>query len=305
MNRLKENPVLVAIIAFALVGTAATTFLALQGTARHTAAVDSFNSQINTLRRLQNGKPYPDGPNAARVEESIAGYEKAVADFKSRLATLEAPLDPSITPQKFQDDLRASVDDLRRKAADKGVGLPEEFFFGFDAYQSQLPPQEETPALNREFSVIRRLVESLVDLPVASIDSLQRFPKSAADADSEENADAEPGEDAEASARAPFDSFNLGFTAPQEKFITAFNLVPEAGGFLVVRSLTIENTNPVPPPRAEPTPATPDPADPFETAAPESQTLPVVFGRESVKATFLFEILDFPDTRTAPEPAGN
>jgi hypothetical protein len=304
MNRLKENPVLVAIIAFALVGTAATSFLALQSSARHIAAVDSFNSQINTLRRLQNAKPFPDGPNAQRVEESVAGYEKAVASFKSRLAALEAPLDSSITPQKFQDDLRAAVDDLRRKATEKGVVLPEEFFFGFNAYQTQLPSQEETPFLNREFSVIRRLVESLVDLPIASIDSLERLAKPAAEADSEKTTgDDESTEASEESARAPFDTFQLGITALQDKFIAAFNLIPEAGGFLVVRSMTIENTSPVPPPRAEPTPD-PASASPFEADSSESQTLPVVFGRESVKATFLLEILDFPEPQTAAEPGG-
>jgi hypothetical protein len=300
MNWFKENPVPAAILAFALLGTAATTYLALQASGRNSLAIDEFNNQITTLRRLQAKKPFPNAENQKKVVEAVNAYGTATTEFISGLGALEAPLDTSITPQKFQDDLRNAVDSLRAAASKNGVALPEQFFFGFDDFQTQLPTPQQTPLLYREFTVIQSLVQSLVDLSIDSIDSLVRHPKK------EEDPEADPEPSSEVSSTATFDSFSLGITAPQEKFVTAFNKIPRSAAFIVLRSMAIENTNPVPPPRVEPTPA-PVAASPFDTAENAAdEKLPVVFGRESVKATLLFEIPDFPGesaTAAVPEQA--
>ena len=293
MNWFKENPVPAAILAFALLGTAATTYLALQASGRNSLAVDDFNTQISALRRLEGKKPFPNAENEKTVVAAVQEYGNATTAFIAGLGALEAPLDSSTTPEKFQDDLRNAVDSLRSTASKNGVALPEEFFFGFDAFQTQLPTPQETPFLYREFTVIRALVDKLVALPVQSIDSLVRHPKP------EVNADSGSKPPAGETDPAPFDSFTLGLTATQEKFIAAFNQIPRAGAFLVLRSLSLENTNPSPPPRAEPTPAAPAALSPFDTAeSAVKEKLPVVFGREAVKASLLFEIPDFPGEST-------
>jgi hypothetical protein len=92
----------------------------------------------------------------------------------------------------------------------------------------------------------------------------------------------------------PFDSFTLGITAPQNSFISAFDKIPANPGFLVVRSMTIENTSPTAPLKADtgkPKPAT----APAPTSPGASEKLPMIFGSELVKATVVFEILDFPE----------
>ncbi len=302
MNWFKENPVPAAILAFALLGTAATSYLALQASGRNSLAIDEFNTQIATLRRLEGKKPFPNPVNEQKVLAAVEQFGNATTAFIAGLGALEAPLDPSVTPEKFQDDLRNAVDALRAAASKNGVALPEEFFFGFDAFQTQLPTPQEAPFLYREFTVIRALVDKLVALPVQSIDSLVRHPKTAENADAD--SDSKPTPDQEKTSAA-FDSFTLGLTAPQEKFIAAFNQIPQAGAFLVLRSLSLENTNPVPPPRAEPTPAAPAALSPFDTAdSATREKLPVVFGREAVKASLLLEIPDFPGESTpAADPA--
>lgn len=296
MNWFKENPVLAAILAFAVIGTAATGFLAMQAGARQAAASDDLTNKISLLRRLQAKQPFPDQANAVKVAAAVKDYESAIESFKKELAAKEAPL-TDIKPQNFQDDLRNAVDALRDSASKNGVVLPENFFYGFDDFQTQLPTDEQTPALNREFVVIRNIVDQLVALRIQSIDSLVRHSALKEKAEPEDTA--EPTEEEEESGPA-FDSFTLGFTASQDKFAAAFDKIPEAGGFVVVRSMTLENTNPVPPPRAEPTPAAAASIFPGEAAETETQ-LPVVFGREGVKATLLLEIPDFPAPPAAQE----
>jgi hypothetical protein len=102
----------------------------------------------------------------------------------------------------------------------------------------------------------------------------------------------------------PFDSFTLGITAPQNSFISAFDKIPANPGFLVVRSMTIENTSPTAPLKADT--GKPQPATARAPVTPgASEKLPTIFGAESVKATLVFEILDFPEQKVEekkPQP---
>ena len=290
----KENPVLAAIGAIAVLGTAATGFLAMEGLSRYEQAIGDFNSQAMTIRRLQAMKPYPDPANLKKVEESIKGYESEIQTFKSEMKKAEAPM-VEITPQIFQDNLRQAVDDIRKLATLKKVALPEKFFFGFDDYQTQLPTLEETKKLNREFQVIRNLVESIVPLGITSLDTLTRHTATEAKPKAEDPKTS-------ASKAIPFDSFTLGITAPQSSFINAFDKIPDAPGFLVVRSMTIDNSNPTPPSKAQAGLPSSGPADLLpDLKAGEPEKLPVVFGNELVKAKILFEIPDFPDKPPQPD----
>jgi hypothetical protein len=295
MNWFKENPVLAALLALALLGTGATSYLALDAAARRTAAVEDFNTKITTLRRLQAKKPFPDPDNEKKVLAAVEAYQAAISKFKTDLAGMEVPL-VEIKPQDFQDNLRNAVDELRAAATKNGVALPEKFFFGFDDFQTQLPTENQAPRLNREFTVIRKLLDQLVALPVQSIDSLVRHSASTVPEKSEEA----PADKSAAETATAFDSFTLGLTATQDKFAAAIDKIPESGGFLVLRSLGIENANPVPPLRAEPTPSAPASIFPGETDTASAQ-LPVAFGREAVKATLLFEIPDFPEAPATPD----
>ena len=294
MNWFKENPVLAAIAAFALLGTAWTGFLALDALSRHEQAIVDYNLKITDIRRLQAMKPYPDPDNLKKVEEGINAYESEIHRFKEEMNKMEAPL-VEITPEIFQDNLRKAVDDLRKLAAQKKVALPEKFFFGFENYQTQLPTLEETQKLNREFHVIRSLVESIIPLGITSLDTLTRIPGSPTKP---------KGEDPKASPpkAIPFDSFTLGITAPQSCFIAAFDKIPDAPGFLIVRSMIIENSNPTPPPKAASPgrPAAQPKAASLGIKDAEADKLPVVFGTELVKGSILFEIPDFPDKATPP-----
>ena len=301
MNWFKENPFIAAIAAVAIIGTIATGFLAMEGAARYEQAVLDLNTQASTLRRLESKIPYPNPTNFQTLNSTINAYETAITGFINQLNDTEVELDQKITPQIFQDNLRQAVNDLQNEANKNKVALPEKFFFGFEAYQSQLPTQDEVKKLNREFQVIKGLVAAIVPLGINSIDSLIRHPaaKPPAPAPDPKAQPAKPAQPAPEPIR--FDSFTLGITAPQNSFIKAFDKIPDSPGFLVVRSLIIENTSPAPPPKTSPgQPGTAALSAPGNKAA-ASDKLPMIFGSESVKATILFEVPDFPE-KTSPPP---
>jgi hypothetical protein len=293
MNWFKENPVVLAIAAIALVGTLVAGFFAMEAAVRQEQAVAGYTAAITNLRRLEGKQPFPDDTNLKKVQTSVAAYKKSITDFVTSLNKMEVP-SAEISPQKFQDDLRVAADNLRKATANK-TSLPENFFFGFDAFRTQLPPQGETQELHREFLAIKSLIDAIVPLGITSIDTLVRH---AGSEPAPPDPKATPAKSTEAISKPiPFDSFTLGITAPQGAFISAFDKIPTSPGFLVVCSMTIENTSQTAPLKSEtgkPNPAT----APTPTTLGASEKLPMIFGSELVKASIVFEIPNFPEMKT-------
>ena len=203
------------------------------------------------------------------------------------------PLEP-ITPQEFQDKLREGVNSLRATAQINNIKLPEKFFFGFDEYQSQLPAPEAAPALNRDFKVLQKLLISLLALPVETINSLEREAPPVATLTTTPPPAPKKSVEPSPTPKTPIlkTTFKLSFTASQGKTRAAINLIPKSDAFLIIRSLTMENTKPAAPSKK-------DPAIPSKDKNPNS--LQVLLGNESVKSDLSLEIIDFPTTD--PEPS--
>lgn len=287
MNWFKDNPVTATLLAIALIGTGATAYLASSAATRLADAESTLSTQQRTLTTLQKNKPFPSKDNVDALNQLVTAYSNEVATLLQDLAKKEPPLAP-ITPQAFQDNLRDAVDSIRTDATTKGITLPDQFFYGFDDYQTRLPADAEAPLLNREFSIIRTIADNLVTSGIASIDTLQRTPRTPLPADA---------------TPPPYhiDTFTLTFTAAAPKVRNAINSIASANEFLIIRSLSLRNTNPEPPPKSQPTPQ--PSASSFDNLPlpGDTPTLQIVLGTELVQATLQIEILDFPqpDTTTA------
>jgi hypothetical protein len=301
MNWLKQNPIAVVLIVVALIGTGATSYLAVDATTRRDEAQANLDAQLQKLKQFQNQKPFPTEQSLKAIKDSLEEYRSELGKYRTALAAMEKPLSP-INPQEFQDDLRKAVDELRKKAIEKGVTLPDNFFYGFDEYQATPPSQQEVGELNREFSIMRRIADELVDLKIVSIASLKRQEiavKALASTPAQPaNPAATPGPKAPAISTK---TFIITFTAPQEKLLTAFNMVQEADEFLLIRSLTLDNTSPQPPLRAQSGDSSKTTGIPVPGASENnSETIQAILGRESVTASLTIEILDFPDWESKP-----
>ncbi len=311
MNWFKANPIPAAIAVAVIAATAALAYLATgaaQATAEATAALDNEARQLEALKKQ---KPYPSKANRDKIMADAEAYETALAKLKTDLADLDEP-SSSTTPQGFQDALRKAVDAISSEAIKKTIALPEAFYLGFDEFRTRLPSKEEAITLDREFNVIKTLVSQLVDLPVERIDTLTRLPQ--------------PPLAQGATSPISKTRFTISFTSGQKELIQAFNLVSRSDRFLVIRSVTFENSNSAPPPKvaAEGTPASPaspmrprramrqaaareaSPAGlPFAGSTQpdeEDSYLDVVFGDEAVTATLLIEIPTFPEPATEQSP---
>jgi hypothetical protein len=301
MNWLKQNPIAVVLIVVALIGTGATSYLAVDATTRRDEAQANLDAQLQKLKQFQNQKPFPTEQSLKAIKDSLEEYRSELGKYRTALAAMEKPLSP-INPQEFQDDLRKAVDELRKKAIEKGVTLPDNFFYGFDEYQATPPSQQEVGELNREFSIMRRIADELVDLKIVSIASLKRKEITAKAPVAAPAQPAKSGATTESQAPAiSTKTFIITFTAPQEKLLTAFNMVQEADEFLLIRSLTLDNTSPQPPLRTQSGDPSASSGIPVPGASDNnSETIQALLGRESVTASLTIEILDFPDWESKP-----
>ena len=291
MNWFKENPFLAGIAALALVGSAILGYLIVQSVSAYSASSDAYSAAVTKLHTLQNRVPFPSDANLKAIQSGLADYSSNIQNLQSQLAKMVFPLDEKITPQQFQDGLRTAVNDIRAKADANGVKLPANFYFGFDQYQTQVPAEHAAPSLNRQFLVIQALIVRLVDYKVTSIDGVVRTPlpseSGPASAGQKKSDNAEP-----VLARFPFD---VSFTAEQGKFRVAFNSLLGSDQFLIVRSLELQNSNPLPPSKKTAESAASPAANAF-SAAPagkEPGSMQVILGREVVKVTLRLEMLDF------------
>jgi hypothetical protein len=301
MNWFKQNPIAVVLIFVAIIGAGATSYLAVDATTRRGEAQANLDSQLQKLKQFQNQKPFPTEQSLMAIKDSLEEYRSELGKYRTALAAMEKPLS-LINPQEFQDDLRKAVDDLRKKAIEKGVTLPDNFFYGFDEYQATPPSQQEVGELNREFCIMRQITDELVDLKIVSIASLKRqeiaVKASATIPAQPAKPAATPGPQA---LTISTKTFIITFTAPQEKLLTAFNMVQEADEFLLIRSLTLDNTSPQPPLRAQSGDSSKTTGMPVPGASEKNpETIQAILGRESVTASLTIEILDFPDWESKP-----
>jgi hypothetical protein len=304
MNWLRENPFLAGLAAVTILGGSALIFLTLQAMGRFQETTEAYAQAVQKLHTLQNRSPFPNVENLEKSQALKIQYVAALETLRGHLERRQTPAAPGVSPQKFQDDLRAAVNLITEKAAAAGVELPKGFYLGFGQYANSLPNERAAPALARQLNVINKIVTDLVDFRVKSIDSLDRLPlpeeSSAPPAPPPAEVTAprgkQPGVTPIGLERHPFD---LAFTAEQGKLRVAFNSLLHADQFLLVRNLSFENTARVGPPISREVPASAatmeNPPGPSPQASAATNNLNVILGRELIKASLRIEMIDFPE----------
>lgn len=173
MNWAKENPFLAAILGGTVIAAAAAGYFTYTAYAKFTEQSDAYASAVSRLHNLQNRTPFPSEENVQAFTALSENYDAKLDELIARLAERQVSADP-VTPQQFQDNLRAMVSEINALAAANEVQLPEGFYLGFNQYQGTLPSDAAAPVLSAQLNAIRGLVTNLINLRVESIESINR-----------------------------------------------------------------------------------------------------------------------------------
>ncbi len=331
MKWFAENKFLAVFLAIVLLGAAALGFLLMQAHSSYGAISSQYDEKARELQRLQSLEPYPNAANLKATTEVRDSYKAQIDGLFARMAALSLPAKSDVTPNAFQDELRASVSAVTAKAASDSVEIKEPFYLGFDAYQNTLPPAAAAVPLSRDLAVLKMLVDRLIELRVVSINSIKRvqLPEevgvvSASPATAQGKG--QPGDDKALKVSITKDLVNISFVAKPAAFKQIMNDLAESKQFLVVRTLLVNNSDPTGPsrdlgqftfdPAATAEPGADPSADAAATGGNTSQpTVPgavgapgengaaagdtaegrkkLVFGGENVGVELLIEVLSF------------
>ena len=163
MNWIRENKFLACFSAIMVVGVGALAFLLISAIGNYDATHNKYTSLTAQLNALQNRQPYPNSQNLEDYQKQTTALATVIENLEQKLSAVQFPLDPTMTPAKFQAKLQATVIDEITKAKATGVTLPDKFALGFDRYLTAPPVQAAAAPLERELRAMQFLFDELLD----------------------------------------------------------------------------------------------------------------------------------------------
>ena len=311
MNWVKENKFLTGFLIVLLIGVGSLGYEVYTAGSASDDAQGQYTEKATEYFRLRHLVPFPN----AQVLEAYEAQKKEAAEvidaFQANLAKQEFPLEP-LTPERFQDKLKASVTGVRAKAADANVKLPDKgFFLGFERYETTPPTPEAAAPLGRQLQAIEWVVNQYIANSVKEIHSLDRaeLPEEGGGGERRAGsggprpgggAGAGPGGGNRARAGAgrsdlvKYYPFNLVVICQQPKLSKVLDAITgtQAPQFYVLRRIRIINQNEKGPPKGI------DPTKPVDK-------VDYIVGEELIEASAEWDIVDFvpPAERDAAKDA--
>ncbi len=308
MSWFRRFPGLSAFLGICLLAAIAFLVLVVIATGKYSQLSSEYEETERELARLESAKVYPSKKNVQLIQQERDIFAGKLDAFRAQLAASSPPVEP-ITPNGFQDKLRAAVSAIQKLAADQSVELPENFYLGFDPYQAELPHPDAAPILSRQLDAFQGVFERLIQSGVSKITFIERQPLP------EEKGDKPP-----AGALLTKQTVGIGFISSPETFRQVVNAIASNKNFLVLRTLSVKNENPTPPSKADtnsaatqPTTSSTDPSSlaslfggtptPDSSPAPDAPRLEFIVGKEQVDASLQIEIIRIPSpTETSATP---
>jgi hypothetical protein len=329
MTWFKENKFVAGVLIVTLLGAGVLGWLLLGAKGKYDESAANFDKQATELKRLETAPAYPDKTNLEVLEEQRLKQVSLIEDLQKSLAATEFPLEP-VTPTVFQDQLRAAVTALLSKPG--VMQTPKGFYYGFEPYQTALPPPDAAPLLLRELKAIQQIFQIMLDKAGGRVQAVTSFTREALPEESGKPAQPvkpavplKPGQKP-APVVEPLvkpHPVDMIFIAEQRAVAEILNaLAANKQQFYITRYIALHNTNERPPPR-DATAAAPGAA-----VAPEANVLPVapppgtapaapgapgvpgvpekdpiILGNEKVEVTMRLEIVDFAPPKPEATPA--
>ena len=302
MNWVKENRFLTGFFAVMLVAVAALGWLLTSAKARYEEANTGYEEKAGELNRLQGLNPFPNAQNLKLIEAQKTEATAAIKALQTKLSAKAFPFE-AMTPEQFQDKLRASVTAVVAKAAEARVRLPEKFYLGFDRYQTEPPDEAAAVPLGHQLKAVEWAILQLIESRAIELRTLTRD-----ELPTERGAKARP-ESADAPAKGKGDrgagqmarhAFDLVALMEQSSFTKFLNTIVSATApqFYVPRLVVVHNEKEKGPAKGMVTgaPAAPSPGNPAVPGAsgsPAGGGSSYIVGEEKIEASLRLEVVDF------------
>ena len=249
MNWIKENKFLSGFLSVLTVGIGVLGYFVLDAMGRVDTARENYTAQASDLARLQN---LPLTPSKKNLDALVAQKTEAVnviAEYQATLGAKSFPLEP-MTPEQFQDQLKATKTAIFARAAEGGTKLPPKFFLGFEAYETTPPKPEAAAPLGRQLKAIEWVLNQVFENRILEIDDKESLKRELLPEETGRKA-AEPPKKGGGGApkQKPLvvtHSFELKMKCRQQQLARLLNVIvgPKAPQFYIPRLVQVTNEKP-------------------------------------------------------------
>jgi hypothetical protein len=317
MNWVKENKFLTGYIIVMVIGLGILGYEVFAASGDYDDKQAAYEKQAAEYKRLRELHPFPSKRNLDEYDNQKGTAAAAITAFQVDLSKMEFPLTP-VSPEKFQDDLREAVTNVRKEADDAGVKIPEKFFLGFGKYETAPPTPEAAGPLGRQLKAIKWVVDQFISQLGAGsvIVSLDRADLPEERAPGSQRGDGRGGPGGRNTPRPAgggggggnrgggeqlvrYYSFDIIAQSKQQRLQPLINTIagPKAPQFYVIRQIQVRN-------QAEKGPGKMTPS-PDATGAQKNSGPVFIVGEESIEANLRIDIVDFfaPESSTVADKA--
>ncbi len=331
MSWVSENKFLTGFGAVMLVGVGTLGYFTYAAMDKSDTATAGYDSAVAQLKDLNETKP---GLKQANLDKLIAQKTELadkIAAFQKELKDRVLPTEPT-TKVAFQDKLKETVAQISAKAAAANVYTPNNFYLGFEKYQSQPPDDKSTAALARELRAIELVMNVLIKTSNVELEEFHRDPLP------EEGGAGGGKRRGTGGSMIERATLKLKLTSKDDALRSVLTeLANHKQQLFVIRNVAIQNKvlesppravapgapgvpGPAPgapapgtPPPATPAPGTPAPSEPSAPSAPgpapgapaapaaQEGSLAYVFGTEKITSTIELEILNVEEPKAGSE----
>lgn len=233
MAWIKKNLVFVICAALALVLLGVAGWLLFSNMGRDTAIQEELNQELANWQQLNSGAfPNQENIDAAKKEQ------ERLRQFKKEASSIIpiASVSPKLSDQAFVNLLGTTITQLRTKAEQAGVALPQQFDFTFSAQRKSLNfPAGSIENWVPQLNDIEGICNTLFEARVNALDSLQRVPVSPVDAGSAEFLTGT----VVSNQFGIYTPYQIGFRAFSAELAEVLEKFQTASNFVVVKSVSV------------------------------------------------------------------
>jgi len=238
MNWIKEHTFLVGLGAATLVGAILLWMFGSSAANRYDEAKQSFDSAAAEASGFEKLELYPNAGNLESKKLKLQQYEQQAEKLQQAFDAFRGKDMENPTVQAFSDAIKQASEETRR-AFGEDTEIAAEYFCGFEAYRTALPPGNATGILSYQLKAVKGMMMDLADAGISQLVNMHRprLPE-------EDGKKFEPAKGQVARA-LPVEIVFQAEEAAVREFLS--KLVNNRQNYLVLRSIRIANDNPLPP----------------------------------------------------------
>ncbi len=150
-----------------------------------------FQADSSALLKMESMKGYPNQENIDILQAELKDYDTDLKKAAEYLKPFEIASFSNSSTSAFASELKAASQNVAKQFEENGIGLPEDWYLGFEKYSSVPAPKNATGALSYQLGAIKFLHEQLVAVNASELLNLRR------------SAIAQEGEQEKSNARKP------------------------------------------------------------------------------------------------------